>query len=105
MDGKDLSTVPTREAKTQEVRAFAESMREHLLAAISAGGDTDRKVASMLNKQKLRTRTGERWTLGGVKYLRMLLRIARQSPRQPTVRPIKADDGRAGEAPDTRFIE
>jgi hypothetical protein len=51
-----------------------------LVAAIQAGGDTDQKVASMLNKQTFRTRTGARWTFGGVKYLRMLLGIPRQMP-------------------------
>ena len=76
---------PPREAKTEEVRLFAESMRGPLLAAIKAGGDTDRKVAVMLNKQKLTTRTGDRWTLGGIKYLRMLLGIPRQAPRRPIV--------------------
>lgn len=74
---------PLREAKTEEVRLFAESMRGPLIAAIEAGGDTDRKVAMMLNKQKLRTRTGDRWTFGGIKYLRMLLGIPRQTPRPP----------------------
>jgi hypothetical protein len=104
MERKNLSTVPTRIAKTQEVRAYAESMREHLVAAIAAGGDTDRKVASMLNKQKLRTRTGERWSFGGVKYLRMLLGIARHPPKQSAVSPAKAIDGSAGEALDCQTV-
>jgi hypothetical protein len=55
-----LPAKPPREAKTEEVRLFAESMRGPLMAAIDGGGDTDRKVAIMLNKQKLRTRTGDR---------------------------------------------
>jgi hypothetical protein len=33
-----------REARTEEVQAFAESMHGHLLAAMAAVGDTDRKV-------------------------------------------------------------
>jgi hypothetical protein len=98
MDGNNLSTTPTREAKTKEVREFAESMREHMVAAIAAGGDTDRKVASMLNRQKLRTRTGKRWTLGGVKYLRMLPEVPRQSPKQLVKNPVKAEIGCVGEA-------
>lgn len=81
MDTSNVQAKPLRQARTEEVRAFAESMRRPLLEAIEAGGDTDRKVAMMLNKQKLRTRTGDRWTFGGVKYLRMLLGIPRQQAK------------------------
>jgi hypothetical protein len=98
MERKNHSPAPTRIAKTQEVRAYAESMREHLVAAIAAGGDTDRKVASILNKQKLRTRTGDRWSFGGVKYLCMLLGIARQLPKQSALTPAKVNDDNADEA-------
>jgi hypothetical protein len=95
MDTANLPKIRVREVKTEEVRAFAESMRQPLVAAIQAGGDTDRKVASMLNKQKYRTRTGDRWTFGGVKYLRMLLGI----PRQKSKTAEKEEVGRPGSRP------
>lgn len=64
-------------ARADEARAFAESMREHVLAAIVRGADLDRKIAAMLNKKGLRTRVNTRWTAHNVSNLRVKLGIPR----------------------------
>jgi hypothetical protein len=73
-------------ARAAEVQAFAESMREHLLAAQTSGGDFDRKIADMFNRQGLRTRRKAVWTKSAVKFLRarlgMTLAIDRAEDRQ-----------------------
>jgi hypothetical protein len=43
-----------------EVRAFEESMRVHLLAAMEDKSLSDRQVAAVFNRKRIRTRTGDR---------------------------------------------
>jgi hypothetical protein len=60
-------------ARSQEAREFEESMREHLLAAVDAGVESDRKAAAYLNRKGMRTRMNQRWTAAAVARLRSRL--------------------------------
>jgi hypothetical protein len=62
-------------ARTKETQAFNKSMRTHLLAAMEGNTLSDRQIATLLNRQGLRTRSGERWTFSAVTSLRGRLGI------------------------------
>jgi G:T-mismatch repair DNA endonuclease (very short patch repair protein) len=84
----DLANYATR---ATEAKDFVESMREHLLAAIAEGVETDRKAAAFLNRRGFRTRMKQRWTAAAVTRLRLQLGI----PRIRAVVNGKANDGAA----------
>jgi hypothetical protein len=60
-------------ARTKNAQAFADSMREHLLAAVASGAKTDREIMARFNRMGLRNRAGDLWTKSAVKYLRTRL--------------------------------
>lgn len=63
-------------ARSEEAQAFAKkAMREHLLAAVARGANTDRKIMPVFNRMGLRTRTGERWSKSAVTTLRVRLGV------------------------------
>jgi hypothetical protein len=62
-------------ARAAEAQAYAESVRDHLIAALEGQPLSDRQVAAAFNRKGLRTRTGERWTLTAVSSLRLKLGI------------------------------
>jgi excinuclease UvrABC helicase subunit UvrB len=66
-------------ARAAEAQAFAKTMRDHLLAAVESGANTDRKIMAAFNRLGLRTRTGERWTKSAVTTLRVRLGVKRFS--------------------------
>jgi hypothetical protein len=59
--------------RTKAAQAFADSMREHLPAAVAIGPNSDRRIMARLNRRGLRTRAGELWIASGVKHLRTRL--------------------------------
>jgi hypothetical protein len=65
--------------RATEAQAYAESMREHFLAAQHGRPLSDREVAAVFNRKGLRTRTCERWSTSSVAYLRQRLGIERSS--------------------------
>jgi hypothetical protein len=75
--------VPTRSpaqlavsaARAAGTQACAESMRDHLIAALEGQSPSNRQVAAVFNRKGLRTRTGERWWTSPVAYLRQRLGI------------------------------
>jgi hypothetical protein len=71
-------------ARAAEAQAFAESMREHFVAAQHGQSLSDRDVAKVFNRKGLRTRTGERWSTLSVGTLRQRLGIDRGHHRSET---------------------
>lgn len=66
-------------ARATAAQDFAESMREPLLAAIDSGAETDRQIATRLNRKRIRNRANERWTATSVSYLRSRLGLPQPS--------------------------
>lgn len=68
-------------ARAKATQAFAESLRDKLMAAWASGAVTDREVSVAFDTQGLRTRRNKRWTHAAVKYLTALLGVGSLSPK------------------------
>ena len=84
-----LAFAATRSAAT---KAFAESMRTHLLAALDDGPLPDRKLAALLNRKGLRTQTNGRWTASSVATLRIRLGMQKR-PASTAIETTATDTG------------
>jgi hypothetical protein len=62
-------------ARADEARAFAETMRDHLLAGVESGANTDLEITAVFNRLWLRTRNGDRWNRSAVTALRVRLGV------------------------------
>jgi hypothetical protein len=100
---KELSpgVVAARAAKFKEAQDFAEALLGPLGAALLIDRPTNRRIAAVLNRQGLRTRTNERWTSASIRRLRIRLGIARLNPVEGESDPVAV----AGKLSPNQFAE